>query len=135
MSLIRVWRSLSAPKDSVCLFYSALLRHTGTEGEEKELTRPDSLETLCLAEEREGQRKPLTQSQATATALAPLLKALARLLGTSPARLIEHVRIPRYLLYRSFALLKRCEREQSHTSTVARYGTHGGPPGRMTLAQ
>ena len=51
------------------------------------------METLCLAEEREGQRKPLTQSQATATALAPLLKALARLLGTSPARLIEHVRI------------------------------------------
>ena len=44
-------------------------RHTGTEGEEKELTRRDSLETLCLAEEREGQRKPLNQSQATATAL------------------------------------------------------------------
>ena len=35
----------------------------------------------------------------------------------------------------SFALFKRCEREQSHTNTVARYGTHGGPPGRMTLVQ
>ena len=34
-----------------------------------------------------------------------------------------------------FCALKRCEREQSHTNTVARYGTHGGPPGRMTLVQ
>ena len=31
--------------------------------------------------------------------------------------------------------VKSCEREKSGTSTVGRCGTHGGPPGRMILAQ
>ena len=38
-------------------------------------------------------------------------------------------------MYRSYGTLKSCEREQSGTSTVGRCGTHGGPPGRMILAQ
>ena len=38
-------------------------------------------------------------------------------------------------MYRSYGTLKSCEREESGTSTVGRCGTHGGPPGRMILAQ
>ena len=66
----------------------------------------------------------------------PLDDLMGRSLELHVSAVLLKYRVGRgYLLYRSFALLKRCEREQSHTSTVARYGTHGGPPGRMTLAQ
>jgi len=41
----------------------------------------------------------------------------------------------RYLLYRGYGGFTRCEREQSSQIAVDRYGTHGGPPGRMILAQ
>ena len=42
-----------------------------------------------------------------------------------------------YLMYRyrSYGPDTTCEREESGTSTVDRYGTQGGPPGRMILAQ
>ena len=40
-----------------------------------------------------------------------------------------------YALYRSYGTLRSCEREESGTRTVGRCGTHGGPPGRMILAQ
>ena len=43
--------------------------------------------------------------------------------------------ILRYLMYRSYGPDTTCEREESGTSTVDRYGTQGGPPGRMILAQ
>ena len=39
------------------------------------------------------------------------------------------------LMYRSYGPDTTCEREESGTSTVDRYGTQGGPPGRMILAQ
>ena len=38
-------------------------------------------------------------------------------------------------MYRSYGPDTTCEREESGTSTVDRYGTQGGPPGRMILAQ
>ena len=41
----------------------------------------------------------------------------------------------RYPLSRSYGPDSTCEREESGTSTVDRYGTQGGPPGRMILAQ
>ena len=40
-----------------------------------------------------------------------------------------------YPRYRGYGGFTRCEREQSSQIAVDRYGTHGGPPGRVILAQ